>query len=67
MTRCMAAVFCFLFLFALAACALLAKVFFTGSLVSVLAGAIFVVLAAGVFVAGFKMAKGWEREAGPEH
>jgi len=63
----MAAVFCFVFLFALAACTLLGKVFFTGSLVSVVAGAIFVALACGVFVAAFKLAKGWEGEAGPEH
>ena len=67
MTRAMAAVFCFVFLFALAACTLLGKVFFTGSLVSAVAGAIFIALAVGVFVAAFKMAKRWEGEAGPEH
>ncbi|HTR53031.1 MAG TPA: hypothetical protein VMJ10_20190 [Kofleriaceae bacterium] len=63
----MAAVFCFVFLFGLAACALLAKVFFTGSLVSAVAGTIFIALAVGVFIAAFKLAKGWESEAGPEH
>ena len=63
----MAAVWCFVFLFGLAACALLFQVFFTGGIVSAIAGGIFVALAAGVFVGMYKLAKRWEGEAGPEH
>ena len=64
----MAAVFCFVFLFALAAIALLFKPFLAGaSIGGILAMATFGLLASGVFVGLFKMTKKWEAEAGPEH
>jgi hypothetical protein len=63
----MAAVFCFVFLFALSACLLLFKVFFAGSIISAVAGTIFVAIAVGVFVGAFRQARVWEAEAGPEH
>jgi hypothetical protein len=68
MGRRMAAVFCFIFLFALAAIALLLQPFLSGaSAAGIVAFVLFSVLASGVFVALFKMAKKWEAEAGPEH
>ena len=63
----MAAVFCFVFLFVLAACLLLAKIFFAGSIVTAIAGTIFIALSAGVFIGAYRQAKRWEAEAGPEH
>jgi hypothetical protein len=63
----MAAVMALVFLFVLASVGLLVKVFFDGSATSVLAALTFIALAAGVFLGLFRMARGWEREAGPEH
>jgi hypothetical protein len=63
----MAAVMCFVFLFALASVGLLFKSFLDGSLGSTLALLTFIAMAAGIFVGMFKMAKRWESEAGPEH
>ena len=64
----MAAVFCFIFLFALAAIALLLQPFLAGaSAAGIFACALFAVLAGGVFVATYKMAKKWEAEADPKH
>lgn len=64
----MAAVFCLVFLFALAAVTLLFKPFVgDASFGGVFALATFVLLASGVFVGLFKMTKKWEAEAGPEH
>lgn len=57
----MAAVWCFVFLFAFAASVLLLQVF------TPVANIVFIALAAGVFVGMYKLAKGWEAEAGPEH
>ena len=60
----MAAVFCFIFLFALAAIALLLQPFLAGASAGGIVGfACFALLAAGVFVATYKMAKAWEAEA----
>jgi hypothetical protein len=57
----MAAVFALVFLFAFASVALLVKVIASGATFgTVLAGACFAALAVGVFVALFKMARGWE-------
>jgi hypothetical protein len=64
----MAAVFCFVFLFALASITLLWKPFSDGaSFGGILAMATFILLASGVFVGLFKMTRSWENEAGPEH
>ena len=64
----MAAVFCFVFLFALAAITLLMQPFLAGaSVAGIFAFICFSLLASGVFVALFKMTKQWEAEAGPEH
>jgi hypothetical protein len=63
----MAAVMALVFLFVLASVGLLAKVFVDGSWISALAMLTFVPMAAGVFVGTFKMARRWEREAGPDH
>lgn len=62
----MAAVFCFVFLFALAAVALLMQPMMS-SLAGIVAFLIFAAMAAGVFLALFKMTRNWEAEAGPEH
>ncbi len=64
----MAAVFCFVFLFALFAIFLLFKPLLAGvTLAGIAALAIFVLLASGVFVGLYKMTKKWEAEAGPDH
>jgi hypothetical protein len=63
----MAAVMALVFLFVLASVGLLARVFFDGSWTSAMAMLTFLAMAAGVFVGLFKMARRWEREAGPEH
>jgi hypothetical protein len=64
----MAAVFCLVFLFALASVFLLVKTIVAGAgLASVVAMLMFVALASGVFLGLLKMTKGWEAEAGPEH
>jgi hypothetical protein len=60
----MAAVFAFVFLFALAATTLLYKVTVaSASIASLSALAVFFALAAGIFIGCFKMMKEWE---GPE-
>lgn len=60
----MAAVFAFVFLFALSATGLLYKVTVGGPSVSAIAAlAIFFAMASGVFIGCFKMMKEWE---GPE-
>jgi hypothetical protein len=60
----MAAVFAFIFLFGLAATTLLYKVVVgSASFASISALAIFVAMAAGIFIGCFKMMKDWE---GPE-
>ena len=63
----MAAVLALVFLFVLASIGLFVMVVVHGSWASLFALAIFVAMAAGVFVGLFKMARGWERDAGPEH
>jgi len=62
----MAAVFCFVFLFALAAVALLLQPMIS-SMAGMAALAVFTAMAAGVFLGLFKMTRKWEAEAGPEH
>jgi hypothetical protein len=62
----MAAVLCLVFLFALAAVALLLQPMLS-SLAGIVALAVFTALAAGVFLGLFKMTRTWEAEAGPEH
>lgn len=64
----MAAVFALVFLFVIASIGLLVRVCADGaSWGSMLALATFIALAAGVFVGLYRMAKRWEREAGPDH
>jgi len=68
MTARMAAVFCFIFLFGLAAVSLLLQPMLAGlSLSGIAALTCFTLLAGGVFVALFKMTRKWEADAGPEH
>jgi len=63
----MAAVFALVFLFALASTSLFIKSLGELTFGTAFVGAMFLALAAGIFVGLFKMAKGWEGEAGPEH
>jgi hypothetical protein len=65
--RAMAAVMALVFLFVLASIGLLGKAVIDGSWTSAFAMLTFVAMAAGVFLGTFKMARGWEREAGPDH
>ena len=59
----MAAVFALVFLFVLASGGLLFKTMVNGaSFGSIFALATFLVLASGVFIGLFKMARGWENE-----
>lgn len=61
----MAAVFALVFLFVLASAGLLFKTLMNdGSFASVFAFITFLVLASGVFVGLFKMARKWEDEVG---
>lgn len=62
----MAAVFCFVFLFALAAVALLLQPMLS-SVAGIAALTVFAAMAAGVFLGLFKMTRRWEDEAGPQH
>ena len=62
----MAAVFCFVFLFALAAVALLLQPMMS-SIAGIAALVVFAMMAGGVFVGLFTMTRKWEAEAGPEH
>jgi len=58
----MAAVFALVFLFALASTTLFLKALGTASFGTILAGATFLALAAGVFLGLYRMAKRWEDE-----
>lgn len=58
----MAAVFALVFLFALASTSLFLKSLGGISFGTVLAGGLFLALAAGVFVGLYRMAKRWENE-----
>lgn len=61
----MAAVLALVFLFALASVGLLFKVFVGDpTLTSILSFGLFFAMATGVFVGCFKMARGWEGDAG---
>jgi hypothetical protein len=62
----MAAVFALVFLFALAATILFLKSLAIASFGTILAGATFLALAAGVFLGLYRMAKKWEDET-PDH
>lgn len=62
----MAAVFALVFLFALASTTLFLKALGDADFGSILAGATFLALAAGVFLGLYRMAKRWEGES-PEH
>lgn len=60
----MAAVFALVFLFALASTTLFLKGLGAASFGTVLAGAMFLALASGVFLGLYRMAKRWEADAG---
>jgi hypothetical protein len=59
----MAAVFVIIFLFALASTSLFLNGISAASLGSMMAGAAFLALAAGVFLGLYRMVKHWENEA----